>query len=182
MTTNVLNTVFRRLLEGDAQWGSLTIQPDRFGTRYFLIVYPPGTTVAERRRIRIWRGWPIWGAALWIVSEIALSGQIDPWHALAVSTSILLAAGAVAFMMAGRARGRVRTMGATLLPRHCDPISQAACTRMSELTDRLREAEAQRTRGFIDSARFELAWWQVYNDMAAHAPSGARDSSSGAAQ
>ena len=109
----------------------MAIQPDRFGTRYFLTVYPPGITAGERRRIRIWRGWPVWGAVLWILAEITLTRNPHPWYALAVSTGVLLAAGATAFVMAGEARSRVRAMGATLLPRHYDPISEAACRRMN---------------------------------------------------
>ena len=172
----------RRLLDGDAQWGSLAIQPDRFGTRYFLIVYPPGITAGERRRIRIWRGWPIWGAVLWILAEITLARHLDPWYALAVSTGVLLAAGATAFVMAGEARSRVRAMGATLLPRHYDPISEAACRRMNELAARLREADAQLRRGLIEPAQFEMTWWQVYDEIAATAPTSTHDSSSGATQ
>src|SRR4029079_6608109 len=46
---NMPSSALRRLRDGDAQGGSLAIQPDRFGTRYFLIVYPPGITAGERR-------------------------------------------------------------------------------------------------------------------------------------
>jgi len=179
---NMPSSALRRLLDGDAQWGSLAIQPDRFGTRYFLIVYPPGITAGERRRIRIWRGWPIWGAMLWIFSEIALTRHLDPWYALAVSTGVLLAAGATAFVMAGEARNRVRTTRATLIRGDYDPISRAACSRMHELADRLREADARRSRGLMEPAEFEMTWWQVYDELAATAPTSVAGSSSGSNQ
>lgn len=182
VTTTVLHRVFRRLLEGDTPWGSFAIQPGRYGMRYTLIVYPPGTTAGERRRIRIWRGWPFWGALLWFFSEISLSGYLDPWSALAVSTGMMLVSGATAFAIAGEPRARVRTMAATLLPPSCGPSSKAACIRIDGLADRLREAQAQRDSGLIAPAQFEMTWWQVYDDMSANAPTSARDSSSGAAQ
>ena len=56
-------------------------------TRYQLVVYPPGISVGERRRIRLWRGWPLWGALLWVVSEIAVSRLTGPWTALATIDS-----------------------------------------------------------------------------------------------
>ena len=52
-----------RLLDGERPWGSLVVQPDRFGvTRYRLVVFPPGISEPERRWVRLARGWPMWGA------------------------------------------------------------------------------------------------------------------------
>ncbi len=99
-----------RLLDGDRPWGSIDIRPDRFGvTRYRLVVYPPGISESERRRVRAARGWPLWGALVWIVGEIWLSHVTGPWTALTLSTAAYLGAGLVAVAMAGkRARGCAR--------------------------------------------------------------------------
>lgn len=148
-----------------AQWGSLTIQPDRFGTRYLLVVYPPGTTDAERRRIRAWRGWPLWGALLWILAEVTLTRHLDPWLALALSTGLLTVSATTAFAMAGAPRARVHTLAATLLPRRYDPVSNALCDRMSELAQIMRDADALRAAGVISPVCFEQTWWTVYDAM-----------------
>jgi len=162
--------VVRRALQGEARWGSLTIQPDRFGTRYLLVVYPPGSTDAERRRIRVWRGWPLWGALLWVLSEVTLIRHLDPWLAQLVSTGLLTACVVAAFATAGAARGRVRVLAATLLPRRYDPVSKALCDSMTELAQTLRDADALRAAGVISPARFELTWWTVYDAVAAIRP------------
>lgn len=156
----------RRLLDGASAWGSLTVQPDRFGTRYLLVVYPPGTTGAERRRVRIWRGWPLWGASLWLLSEIVLTRHLDPWSALALSTGLLVVCVTAAYAFAGAARGGVRVLAATLLPRRYDPVSTTMCEAMQHLAKILRDAESRREAGLITAAQFEMAWWTVYDTMA----------------
>ncbi|MCV7127336.1 MULTISPECIES: DUF6611 family protein [Mycolicibacterium] len=178
----MLRRVVRRVLDGDAQWGSLTIQPDRFGTRYHLVVYPPGITATERRRVRIWRGWPLWGALLWILSQMVLIRHLDPWSALFASAGLVVVTAATACAMAGPARARVHTLAATLLPRQYDPVSKALCTTMHQLARTLREADSQRAQGVMSPAQFEMTWWRVYNEMAVVAHACIRDSSPGASQ
>lgn len=178
----MLTRAVRRVLDGGAQWGSLTIQPDRFGTRYHLVVYPPGTTVDERRRVRIWRGWPLWGALLWILAEMVLTRQLGPWPALVVSTAMLVVTAATARALSGPARTRVHTLAATLLPRQYDPVTTALCTTMHELARTLREADSLRAQGMLSPAQFETVWWQIYNEMDVVARPGIRDSSPGASR
>jgi hypothetical protein len=55
-----------RPLDGGPTWGSLDSYPRRFGVkRYRLVVFPPGISPEERRLLRLWRSWPVWGALLW---------------------------------------------------------------------------------------------------------------------
>ncbi|MHA0285301.1 DUF6611 family protein [Mycobacterium sp. C3-094] len=162
----MLTAGVRRVLDGDAAWGSLTIQPDRFGTRYLLVVYPPGTTCAERRRIRIWRGWPLWGASLWVLSEFVLALHLDPWLALTASTGLLVVCAGAAYSGAGAARARVRVLAATLLPRRYDPVSADMCEAMQYLAKILRDAASRRATGQITGEQFEMTWWTVYDAMA----------------
>ena len=80
--SGLLRRGWLRLIDGDRPWGSIDIRPDRFGvTRYRLVVYPPGISESERRRVRAARGWPLWGALVWVVGEIWLSHVTGPWTA-----------------------------------------------------------------------------------------------------
>ena len=75
----VLRRGWLRLVDGAFPWGSFIVCLDRMGvTRYRLVIYPPGINEAERRRLRVWRGWPMWGALLWIASYSILTGLIEP--------------------------------------------------------------------------------------------------------
>ncbi|SIS23963.1 hypothetical protein SAMN05445060_4217 [Williamsia sterculiae] len=52
-------------------WGGYDICHGRHGmTRYRLVVCPPGITAGRRRRLVLWRNWPLWGAALWVGLEL----------------------------------------------------------------------------------------------------------------
>jgi hypothetical protein len=170
-----------RLLDGDCPWGSIDIRPDRFGvTRYRLVVYPPGTSEFERRRVRAARGWPLWGALVWIICEIFLNNLTGPWTTLAVSTAACLGSGVVAVMMAGAPRTRVRTMGAMVMAGYHDPISVAARDRLIELADTLMYADDQLSSGHISAIQHEMVWWQVYDQMSPSAAPGMHRSGKGA--
>ena len=73
-------------------------------TRYRLVVFPPGISDSERRRVRVARGWLLWGALVWVFCEILLSQMTGPWTALVNSTAIYLGLGLVAMAMAGDAQ------------------------------------------------------------------------------
>ena len=95
-------------------------------TRYRLVVYPPGISDTERRRLRIWRGSPIWGAALWALSEIFLQQWIGSWSALAISTGTVLALAVVALAKTGDTRTQVRAMTVVTMAGYTDTATIAA--------------------------------------------------------
>jgi Family of unknown function (DUF6611) len=162
----LLRRGWSRLLDGDRPWGSIDIRPDRMGvTQYVLVVYPPGISEAERRSVRIWRGWPMWGALLWIASYVVLTQLIDPWAALTLPTPEYLGAGAAAFVRAGDARTRVRTMRATVMSGFPDPQSRAICHKLQALAVTLTEADQHRQLGLISPIEYEMTWWQVYDQI-----------------
>jgi hypothetical protein len=164
--SGLLRHGWQRLLDGDRRWGSIDIRPDRFGvTRYRLVVYPPGITETERRRVRVARGWPLWGAVVWIVFEMVLSHTIAPWAAFAVSTAAYISAGVAAVALAGPPRTRVRTMAAMVIAGHHDPVSVAIRDKLATLAVTLMDADQRLARGEISPADHELTWWRVYDRM-----------------
>ena len=170
-----------RLLDGDCPWGSIDIRPYRFGvTRYRLVVYPPGISESERRRVRVARGWPLWGALVWVTCEIFMNSMTGPWTTLAVSTAAFLGSGLVAFAMAGAQRTRVRTMAAMVMAGHLDPISGAARNRLELLAATLIEADDRLASGHISAIQHEMVWWQVYEQMSPSATHGMYRSGTGA--
>src|SRR3954470_24247307 len=99
-----------RLLDGDRAWGSMEVRPDRFGvTRYRLVVFPPGISEAERRRVRVARGWPLWGALVWVFCEVSLSHLTGPLTALVTSTAVYLGLGFIMMRSAPNAPSLLRT-------------------------------------------------------------------------
>jgi hypothetical protein len=164
--SGLLRRGWLRLLDGDRPWGSIDVRPDRFGAvRYRLVVYPPGISESERRRVRVARGWPLWGALLWVAGEIWLSHVTGPWTALAISTAAYVGSGLVAMAMAGEPRTRVRTMAAMVMAGHHDPASVAARDKLETLAGYLLEADDRVKRGELSVADHEMTWWRVYEQM-----------------
>jgi hypothetical protein len=155
-----------RLLDGERPWGSLVVQPDRFGvTRYRLVVFPPGISEPERRRVRLARGWPMWGALLWLACEVFLTQVTAPWTALAVSTSVLVAFGVITTRIAGRPRTMVKSLAVAVSTTIRNPEADATREKLSGLALTLIDADEALERGQISASDHELAWWQVYDEI-----------------
>ena len=162
----VLRRGWLRLVDGAWPWGLVIVCPDRMGlTHYRLVIYPPGINETERRRLRVWRGWPMWGALLWIASYVMLTGLIEPRSALVVSTAAVVGPGVVAFMRAGDVRARVRVMRATVMFGYPDPLSQDARRKLLALADTLIEADNRRQLGLLSPIEYEMTWWRVYDQI-----------------
>jgi hypothetical protein len=160
-----------RLLDGENRWGFVRVQIDRFGvTRYRLVVYPPGISDDERRRLRTWRGSPVWGASLWVVTEILLSPVLGPRAALAISTCLALGLVAVALVRADETRTRVRAMGAVTMAGHTDAAMIAARDKLETLAMTLLFADERVDEEHMSPLDHEAIWWRVYEQLA---PAGA---------
>lgn len=154
------------VLDGGRRWGSIDIRPDRFGvTRYRLVVYPPGLNDSERRRVRVARGWPLWGAAAWILCELVSTQLTGAWTALAFSTAAVLGAGLIAFVMAGELRGRVLTMCASSMVGYPDPVATAAVEKVRLFAGSLIAADNALRDGRLSPAEHEMLWWRVYDEI-----------------
>jgi hypothetical protein len=154
-----------RLLDGERPWGSLTVQPDRFGvTRYRLVVFPPGISEPERRRVRLARGWPMWGALVWLVCEAFLTQATGPWTALVISTSTVAAIGLFTTLAAGAPRTLVKSMAVTVSAYH-NPEAEATRDGLAKLALTLIDADERLERGQISAADHEMSWWRVYDEI-----------------
>jgi hypothetical protein len=164
--SGLLRRVCLRLLDGERPWGSFQIQPDRFGgIRYCLVVFPPGISASERRRVRVARGWPAWGLVAWIVCEICLSQLTRPHIAIAISTAVCVALGVAARAVAGQPRIQVRTMAVTVMAGLHDPGSKATRERLRNLAETLFEADERRAMGQVTATEHEAIWWRVYDQL-----------------
>ena len=139
-------------------------------TRYRLVVFPPGISDAERRRVRVARGWLLWGALVWVFCEISLTTTTGPWTALVISTAIYLGLGLVATTIAGEPHRQVRTMGAMVMAGHHDPVASALHHKLENLAGALIEADEQLARGEISATTHEMTWWRVYDQMGPASP------------
>lgn len=160
----------RRLLDGAAQWGAVNVRAERFGiTRYWLVVYPPGITAAERRRIRAWRGWPLWGAVLWVVSLVALAHLLGGWTPVLLSTAAYAAAGSVTYVRAGDLRAKVRAADVMIMPGSRDQQALTASATIRVLAATMIHADQQLRTGAITPTIHEAIWWRVYRSLAPEA-------------
>jgi hypothetical protein len=88
------------LLDGAHPWGSFAATVGRYGVRrYRLVIYPPGSSTADRQLARLWRGWPISGAVLGLVAVMLLSNvAASPDTVLAFAVTVYICIGALLFL------------------------------------------------------------------------------------
>ncbi|MGZ6777957.1 MAG: DUF6611 family protein [Mycobacterium sp.] len=155
------------LFDGENRWGFIRIQVDRFGVvRYLMVVYPPGISDEERRRLRIWRGAPVWGAVLWVLSEISLQPVIGPGPALTVSTGGVLALGAVALGKARNTRTMVRSIGVVTMPGYTTAATVTARDALLAKAMTLTSADERVDEHTMSPLDHEALWWQIYEELA----------------
>lgn len=162
--TGLLRRWWSRILDGHRVWGSLDVRPDRFGVmRYRLLVYPPGINAPQRRRLRLWRGWPLWGALLWLVCEIGFSEFMDPWLTLIRSTGIYIGSGLIARHLARDTARATRTLCVMVMPNDPDRVAAAVGREITTLGQSMIEADERYQQGAISAVEHEMCWWQVYH-------------------
>lgn len=162
----IVRASVRRLLLGPAQWGSVSVRRDRFGlASYRLVVYPPGSTDAERGRIRIWRGWPVWGTTLWVVAGILLESVVGTTPAFVGASVVALSAGLAAYRAAKPCAARVRTIGVVLPAGSPNMGRRAARDQLLRLSESLAFAEELRATGRLSPLDYEVVWASAYHRM-----------------
>lgn len=161
------------MLDGENRWGFVRIQVDRFGvTRYGLVVYPPGISEAERRRLRVWRGAPVWGAALWVVTQILLAPVLGPWPALTITTSVVTGLVVIALRRAGGLRASVRMICVVTMPGYTTEAMVADRERLRAMAATLLDADERVDAQRMSPLDHEALWWQVYDQLAPTQPRG----------
>jgi hypothetical protein len=151
-------------MDGTRPWGSIDVWPNRYGFRkYRLVVFPPGIGSTERRYVRLARSWPTWGAMLWLILVVALSGH--GWSTLIFPTAAFLLSGAIAVALTQGAHSNTRTMIAALIDGYDDPATTARYARLERLTRTLVTADSMRSRGELTIVEHEAVWWSVYEAL-----------------
>lgn len=154
------------VIDGPRQWGSIETGVSRQGfRRYRLVVFPPGISDLERRLLRLWHRWPVWGATLWLVTVIPFVGTPNASMAVVTATVLYVGSGATLFVMLGPIRTRVLTMSVVLISGFSNAVAAAAYTELKAVAIILCAADMMRDAGDITPAQHEALWWQAYDRL-----------------
>jgi hypothetical protein len=139
----------------------------RYGVRrYRLIIYPAGTTTAERRLARLWRGWLVGGAVLGFLAVMLLGNLVSsPIAVLVVALVAYVGVGTLLFLLAGPARVQVRSMAVVLMPETADAHELRRYTEWQALVQMLIRADHMLTTGAISPGEHEATWWEAYDRL-----------------
>lgn len=144
----------------------MDIRPQRWGSvAYRIVLYPPGISAEERRRVRIWRGFYAWGTAWWLAATAMLSGFTEPWAAATVASATTLLFGAGAFRRAGSVRNRVRTADVTVPLPNSDRALLTLARHVQEVGTAMVRADRRLREGQITAADHEVIWHRAYENL-----------------
>jgi hypothetical protein len=161
--------VWSRLLDGSRPWGSYDATVSRYGVRRAqLILYPPGCSITDRRLARLWRGWPLTGAALALTALMLLgNAAAEPITVLAVAVVAYVSIGVLLFLRAGPLRVRVRSMSVILMPAIADEREVLKHFEWKALVHMMNRADRMLAMGSISPVDHEAIWWQAYDRLEA---------------
>lgn len=162
-------SLWSRLLDGSRSWGWYDSAVSRYGVRrYQLILYPPGCSTTDRRLARLWRGWPLTGAALALIALMLLGdAAAAPVTVLAVAVAAYVCIGVLLFLRAGPLRVRVRSMSIILVPGIADECEVRKYFEWKALVHMLNRADRMLAMGVISPVEHEATLWQAYDRMEA---------------
>jgi hypothetical protein len=157
------------MLDGAHPWGSFVATVGRYGVQHFrLVVYPPGSSVADRQLAQLWRGWPISGAALGLVAMVLLGNVASsPDTVLAFAVACYIIIGALLFLAAGPTRVQVRSLSIALMPEAADAGELRGYVEGLSLVAMLTRADRLLKAGAISSGEHEVVWRQAYERLGA---------------
>lgn len=132
-------------------------------TRYRLVMFPPGIDGRQRRVLRLWRAWPLWGAALWVVLQIGGAAAGMPETALIGGSMLVIATGALTFALTGDTRMGVRTLWAVSVAGYGHPDVDRRDVLLRAMAHALDRADMDLEEGRICPAEHEARCWRVYD-------------------
>jgi hypothetical protein len=156
-----------RLRDGAHPWGSFDAMIGRYGVRrYRLIIYPPGIGAADRRAVRLWRGWPLGGAVLGLLAVMLLGNAVlSPRTLLLGAVTIYVVVGAALFVRAGTARTRLRSMSIVLVAGCIYPYERRMYTEWETVVSMLTRADRLLATSAISPVEHEAVWWEAYDRL-----------------
>ncbi|WP_223692716.1 DUF6611 family protein [Leifsonia poae] len=167
-----MNEFWRRLAEGGAPWGTVDVTPASRGLwrRVRLIVYPPGTTRAERRALRFAHSWPIAGALTALVAMVLLAGAWPPVLGLCVLLLLYLAGFWVGARLTRLLRGRVKSIIVSTVSVGGELKVYGDGDLLRSTMERLDALEKRRLAGRVDPVAYEAEWAEVYDALPGGTP------------
>jgi hypothetical protein len=166
--------IVQRATEGDHPWGFVVV-PNvldlrRGWARFRLVVFPPGTSVGERRALTLSRRWPVWGALVALAAEM-LFGSL--WSAPVVTLVVVglyLFGVAIGQAATRRLRRDVRSvvvavtdLGGVQRSFGDAELYRASVAALDELDLRMREGE-------LTPVGYEAGWAAVYTALGSESP------------
>jgi hypothetical protein len=130
--------------------------------RYHLEILPPGTNSTERRQLRRFRQWRMWGALVALTGEFAIGEMLHSWQAPLYIAFAYLAGLAFGLQLTRRVRsaihsvyvGTVMVGGSTFVEGDMELLE--SCVTEFEALDR------NRLESSIGAVEYEAGWARLY--------------------
>jgi hypothetical protein len=134
--------------------------------RYRLVIFPPGISTADRRLLRLWRGWPWGGGTLALLAAMFLG---DTGLSLLIVAATYVGITAALFVMTADVRAGTRSRSLVLLSAELDSFERQRYAEWEKRVALLTCADHMLNSGAITPTQHELIWWQAYDSLEAPA-------------
>ncbi|MEN0071922.1 MAG: DUF6611 family protein [Propionicimonas sp.] len=158
--------LWARLLDGERVWGEAEVTVPRGGVpRYCLVVYRPGIEASDRRLLRLWHRWPLYGGTGFFATALLVAFVLPaPWPLLTAIGWFLTGFGLLGYLTADE-RARVRRLSLFDDGDAAGLADAAALARLRCLGELLVAADADLASGRITQVEHALAWSTAYTEL-----------------
>jgi hypothetical protein len=158
---------FRRARDGEHPWGSVVVSenPRAQWVRFAVTVYPPGTSLAERRTLQAHRHWWVIGSLLLSVAGLALATYWPPLLAIGAAAAVFFAGVWATTRLTADVRRRCvkLTAGFADCGGRRELLGEVAV--VNRTLAAFNDLDSRRESGVLAPVEYELLWAAQYNEL-----------------
>jgi hypothetical protein len=161
----------RRASRYQSIWGSFEVNDPvsarRSGMkRYHLEILPPGTNSAERRQLRRFRQWRLWGALVALVGQFLIGETLHSWQAPLYIAFAYLAGLAFGLQLTRRVRSAIHSLNVGAILVGGSTFVEGDIWLLENCVSEFEALDRNRLESSIGPVEYEAGWARLYARLA----------------
>ena len=134
--------------------------------RYHLEVFPPGTNATERRELRRFRQWRVWGALIALALDFIIASTWRGWQVPLLIAVVYIAGLMIGLQLTKRVRRAIRNVYVATIRVGGSTVVEGDIVELESCVSELETLDRDRSVSAIGPLEYEAAWARIYARLA----------------